>query len=442
MKKIIVATLIFSFIFGLFHINTISAAKNSEQFIIINKSTNKLAYFNKGEIVKIFDVATGKSDSLTPEGSFMIVNKIKNRPYYKDRIPGGHPSNPLGDRWLGLNARGTYGTTYAIHGNSNPKSIGKYVSGGCVRMFDEEVRWLFDELNLYTPVIIGHFDSFENAAQKAGYELLPPVEVVVNGEVLSLEQPPSLQEGRVSVPLRSLFSALGATVVWDGATNSITATKGNRVTQLTIDQKEAYINGEKVVLDVPAKITNGRTFVPARFVTEALGSKIAWDSDNRRITIYLEGDQQVPEEIQGKEDKEDIQDNEEIQDTEEIQDIEDIQVPDEVNVIINGKVTEFEKEVLLENGVVIVPLEETLEQLGAYVTWDEEKELLVAEKAEKVIEFYLIERQIYYNGELVQIDPEFQTINEATYIPANLLSELFEVSVRWLEESRSLEING
>ncbi len=146
------------------------AEASGDQLIIINKSTNKLAFFDDGKLIKVFNVATGRRDSYTPEGKFKIVNKIKNRPYYKENIPGGDPRNPLGDRWLGLDARGTYGTTYAIHGNSNESSIGKYVSSGCVRLHNNEVRWLFGQLNLYTTVIITDSGaSFEKLAVEHGY---------------------------------------------------------------------------------------------------------------------------------------------------------------------------------------------------------------------------------------------------------------------------------
>jgi hypothetical protein len=150
---------------------TTAFAASKNQLMIINKSTNRLAFFENGKLVRTFKVATGRQTTYTPEGTFTIVNKIKNRPYYKGGIPGGDPRNPLGDRWLGLNARGTYGTTYGIHGNSNPSSIGKYVSSGCVRMYDEEVRWLFDKVQLQTKVIIGQFKSqaFEAIAGKYGY---------------------------------------------------------------------------------------------------------------------------------------------------------------------------------------------------------------------------------------------------------------------------------
>ncbi|MGD7008779.1 L,D-transpeptidase family protein [Metabacillus sp. 84] len=124
------------------------------KIIIINKAVNQLGYFENGSLRKVFKVGTGRSQSLTPEGKFKVVNKIVNRPYYSKGIPGGDPRNPLGNRWLGLNARGTWGTTYAIHGNSNPASIGGYVSSGCVRMYDHEVEWLYNQVPINTPVVI------------------------------------------------------------------------------------------------------------------------------------------------------------------------------------------------------------------------------------------------------------------------------------------------
>ncbi|MGG0587404.1 L,D-transpeptidase [Priestia megaterium] len=77
-----------------------NASAASNQLIIINKSTNTLAFYDRGKLVRTFKVATGRQMSYTPEGTFSIVNKIKNRPYYKDNIRGGDPRNPLGDRWL------------------------------------------------------------------------------------------------------------------------------------------------------------------------------------------------------------------------------------------------------------------------------------------------------------------------------------------------------
>ncbi|WP_035186059.1 L,D-transpeptidase family protein [Alteribacter aurantiacus] len=147
-------------------------ASGTDQLIIINKSNNQLAFYENNKHVKTFSVATGRSASMTPEGTFKIVNKIKNRPYYTGNIAGGDSRNPLGDRWLGINARGTWGTTYAIHGNNNSASIGTYASAGCVRMHNEEVRWLYDKVKVNTPVVIvSSSSSFNTIAKANGYNL-------------------------------------------------------------------------------------------------------------------------------------------------------------------------------------------------------------------------------------------------------------------------------
>lgn len=186
-KWFIVFALAFLTFFSL-HVPSSSAASN--KFIIINKANNQLAYYENSQLKKVFKVGTGRSQSLTPEGRFKIVNKIKNRPYYTDNIPGGDPRNPLGNRWLGLNARGTWGTTYAIHGNNNPNSIGSYVSAGCIRMYDHEVEWLFDQVPVNTPVIITSSNkSFHSIASAYGYKVnanskTQDVPVISDGSIL------------------------------------------------------------------------------------------------------------------------------------------------------------------------------------------------------------------------------------------------------------------
>lgn len=155
-----------------FSVNKTEAAGGTTHFIVINKANNQLAYYKNNKLVRTFSVATGRTNSLTPEGKFRIVNKIVNRPYYTGKIPGGDPRNPLGNRWMGINARGTNGTTYAIHGNNNPSSIGKYISSGCVRMYDNEVEWLFSQVTVGTPVVITNSSkSFDAIAAANGYKV-------------------------------------------------------------------------------------------------------------------------------------------------------------------------------------------------------------------------------------------------------------------------------
>ncbi|MEW9080058.1 L,D-transpeptidase family protein [Terrisporobacter glycolicus] len=128
-----------------------NAATN--QLIIVNSKKNTLNFYENYTLVRKFKCATGKSSTPTPQRKTTIVNKIKNRPYYKGNIPGGDPRNPLGKRWMGLNMYG-YGTTYGIHGNNKESSIGKNVSGGCIRMHNKDVEWLYNKIRVGATVII------------------------------------------------------------------------------------------------------------------------------------------------------------------------------------------------------------------------------------------------------------------------------------------------
>lgn len=126
-------------------------------WIIINKSSNTL-YHLKGEVViERYPVATGKSPEYTPEGQFTIVTKLIN-PYWGGAgkftpVKGGAPNNPLGKRWMGLSIKG--GGSYGIHGNADESSVGKYISLGCIRMFNKDVEHLYELINQGTIVKIG-----------------------------------------------------------------------------------------------------------------------------------------------------------------------------------------------------------------------------------------------------------------------------------------------
>lgn len=97
---------------------------------------------------------------------FKIVNKIKNCPYYTGHIAGGASNNLLGSRWLGLNANGTTGDTYAIHGNNSEDSISKYISHSCVRMHNADVEELFDKVAVGTSVTITYSSKTFESWQK------------------------------------------------------------------------------------------------------------------------------------------------------------------------------------------------------------------------------------------------------------------------------------
>ncbi|MFZ5688606.1 MAG: stalk domain-containing protein [Bacillota bacterium] len=111
------------------------------------------------------------------------------------------------------------------------------------------------------------------------------VKVLVDGKALTMDVKPVVEGNRVLVPLRAIFEALGAEVKWDEKTRTVTAVKGSARIQLAIGSNTALKDGARVTLDVPARIIDGRTLVPLRFVTEALGAEVEWRASTATVAI-------------------------------------------------------------------------------------------------------------------------------------------------------------
>jgi lipoprotein-anchoring transpeptidase ErfK/SrfK len=125
--------------------------------IVIRRGLNRLFLYDGMKQRRVFGVATGQSRYPTPLGRFEIIVKWRNPWWYppasdwaKDAepIPPG-PGNPLGTRWMGISA-----PAVGIHGTPDPASIGYSVSHGCIRMRIPEVEWLFNQVEIGTPVYI------------------------------------------------------------------------------------------------------------------------------------------------------------------------------------------------------------------------------------------------------------------------------------------------
>ncbi|HPT70582.1 MAG TPA: stalk domain-containing protein [Syntrophomonas sp.] len=107
----------------------------------------------------------------------------------------------------------------------------------------------------------------------------------INGQQLTFDVPPTIEDGCTLVPLRTIFEAMGATVGWDQDTRTATAVKDETTVVLQIGSTAPTINGQVKQLDVPAKIIDGRTLAPLRFVGEAFGCTVDWDQASQLISI-------------------------------------------------------------------------------------------------------------------------------------------------------------
>ncbi len=110
-----------------------------------------------------------------------------------------------------------------------------------------------------------------------------PVTVEIDGGVVSFDQPPVEEAGRIFVPLRGVFERLGASVVY--ANGQINAQGNGRSIGLRIGSTAAVVNGSTVYMDVAPFVVGARTLVPLRFIAQALGAAVNWSQSNQ--TVYI-----------------------------------------------------------------------------------------------------------------------------------------------------------
>ncbi|MDD2211495.1 MAG: beta-propeller domain-containing protein [Clostridia bacterium] len=88
---------------------------------------------------------------------------------------------------------------------------------------------------------------------------------------------PFTREGRVLVPLRFLAENLEAQVKWEEQTGVVTLNIGAKTVKFIPGQEKMQVNGREVTIECPPEIVEGRTFVPVRAISEALGKKVFYD---------------------------------------------------------------------------------------------------------------------------------------------------------------------
>ena len=141
------------------------------------------------------------------------------------------------------------------------------------------------------------FTSVLAAVPSAKAEALTTIEVyigkttgTVNGKATTLDQGAVIKNGRTLVPLRFITEAMGATVGWDAATKTASIALADNKISLTVDKAVAKVNGYDVQLDAPATILNSRTVVPVRFVAESMGATTLWNATQQKVTVQFSMD--------------------------------------------------------------------------------------------------------------------------------------------------------
>ncbi len=144
----------------------------SERHIVLLRGRRRLLLLENGVLRNAFPVAVGMTNWETPLGQFEVMQKIDKpiwvHPVTGERVVEQGPDNPLGSHWIAFH-RDCLGrdahdgdrwitikgcTTTGFHGTPHRWTVGRAISHGCVRLFNEDVRSLYRQVNLGTPVTV------------------------------------------------------------------------------------------------------------------------------------------------------------------------------------------------------------------------------------------------------------------------------------------------
>ena len=134
---------------------TVGAQAAASSRIVLSLQQRRLYLYRSDMLVGSYPVAVGTAETPTPEGKFsvsqMIVNPAWQSPWTGEVHPSG-PDSALGLRWIEFasNQEGSFG----FHGTPTLDSIGKAASNGCVRMRNEDVVALFEQVGVGTAVVV------------------------------------------------------------------------------------------------------------------------------------------------------------------------------------------------------------------------------------------------------------------------------------------------
>lgn len=111
------------------------------------------------------------------------------------------------------------------------------------------------------------------------------VESGIDKELSELNEPVIVSNGRVLLPIRKVGEALNLKVYWDQPSKTAYLYGVNKEIKMTAGSKTAFVNNNPTSLEVAAKVINGKTYIPLKFVATATGESVVWNSSLKTLTV-------------------------------------------------------------------------------------------------------------------------------------------------------------
>lgn len=381
--------------------------------LVINKGSNQLAFYENSYLVEVFPVATGRLPQYTPEGDWQVVVKLIypswRHPDGGPTIPGGTPENPLGPRWLGLNALGTGGSSYGVHGTNNPYSIGTYASSGCIRMYNEDILWLYDRVPTGSQVNI--INSSEDLNSWKVFNT-----VRVNGKVPDFAPHLGAVQGvnRTWLPVRPVAQALGYRMLWDEYSNTLQLANIDREVLLSLGSRQVSVNDSVYSLEDAPVMLEDTTFVPDYFFERFMGATLSYDTANGLLSLETPADPwggrlsryQMAIQLDGK----------------------DITLPESQPTLHDG-----------EN--LLVPLRPVCTAAGGIVNWNGQARTVDIMLRDKRVQVPENGSPALVNGAIAQEPSGIQIVRGTSYINLRFLKDTFGFITEANDSTRVLNIS-
>jgi len=216
-----------------------------------------------------------------------LYNKLVETPYFIQNVG---ESAPFGYALLenGFTQNGAKISTSCYYPKTIYNSVKYYIDGNfasesSASPYEYQLNNLADGIHtLLTEV----YDNGTKVLEKTmNFEVKKMVKIKLNGENLTFsDQQPVLIEDRILVPARGVFEKMGMNVSWNAENQKVTIKNDKLEINIIINEKVLTVGNEKIYMDVPAKLINGRTMIPLRAVSEATMATVQWnDAENMAI---------------------------------------------------------------------------------------------------------------------------------------------------------------
>jgi L,D-transpeptidase ErfK/SrfK len=259
--------------------------------IVVNLANKRLYQFNdkgKSSVVTTYPVGVGTKERPTPSGQMSVVRKAAKPTWHVPasiaadhrkkgdilpaEVPPG-PDNPLGEYALYLSKSG-----YLIHGTNKPASIGLNASNGCLRLYPENVKTLFNETPVNTSVVIVNQPYLIGQRDGVLYmEAHTPQEV---SGPLELE--------KIYTKLRSIEKKSARPLDWKKVKEVETEARGIPVPIFALSQGSELQAAKTIELEHPPRL-NGRPEVPALKLEAwyVLAAELRDEMDAQRLAAII-----------------------------------------------------------------------------------------------------------------------------------------------------------